>query len=82
MLTNICLKAYMFACSFDTWTRDLTSLSFVLIVWSLGFLLPLTVIIHSYISIVKFFKRCNSELLAFQVKSCLRQNQIIFFVYK
>ena len=67
MLANIYLQAYMFACTFDTWTRDLNSLSFVLIVWSLGFLLPLTVIIHSYISIVKFFKRCNSELLALQI---------------
>ena len=41
-------QAYMFGCTFDTWSRSSSSCAYVVVVCLLGYLLPLLVIHHSY----------------------------------
>ena len=65
-------KAYMFGCSFDTWSKDLTSRSFVLLLCTIGYLIPLCIISYSSFSIVMFFKKNNKDVvtICMRVSSC------------
>ena len=59
---NHYFQAYLYACSINFMSKDLSSRCYTLLLVLLGYVLPLVVIVRSYTKIVVFFKRSNQEI--------------------
>ena len=74
-------QPYLYGCSFDLWSRDVSSRSYVLLLVLLAYVLPLSVIARSYSRLVFLFKSSNKdivELVNSDIEDLLIQVWIVF----